>query len=75
MQLLVFSSQVRNLLAKLFRLRIVFPQLFFHLIQKTVYVLCAVAAEVFLKLHRTDILRSQHSHFLPLLLILKKFDD
>ena len=74
-QLLVFSSQVRNLLAKLFRLRIVFPQLFFHLIQKTVYVLCAVAAEVFLKLHRTDILRSQHSHFLPLLLILKKFDD
>ena len=30
-QLLVFSSQIRNLLAKLFRLCIVLLQLFFHL--------------------------------------------
>ena len=28
-------------------------------------ILCTVAAEVFFKLYRADILRSQHSYFLP----------
>ena len=54
---------------------IVLLQLLLDLVQKTIHVLCTVAAEVFFKLYRADILRSQHSHFLPLLLILKKFDD
>ena len=57
MQALVFRRQICDLLAELLRLRIILLQLLLDLVQKTVYVLRAVAAEVFFKLHGADILR------------------
>ena len=47
MQALVFRRQICDLLAELLRLRIILLQLLLDLVQKTVYVLRAVAAEVF----------------------------
>ena len=65
LELLVLCGQISDLLAQLLCLRIVLLQLLLDLVQKTIHVLCTVAAEVFFKLYRADILRSQHSHFLP----------
>ena len=65
-KLLVLGSQIGDLFPKLLHLCIIAVELFLDLVQKTVHVLCAVAAEVLLELHRTYILRSQHSNFLPL---------
>ena len=65
LELLVLCGQICDLFAQLLCLRIVLLQLLLDLVQKTIHVLCTVAAEVFFKLYRADILRSQHSHFLP----------
>ena len=65
LELLVLCGQISDLLAQLLCLRIVLLQLLLDLVQKTIHVLCTVAAEVFFKLYRADILRGQHSHFLP----------
>ena len=65
LELLILCGQISDLFAQLLCLRIVLLQLLLDLVQKTIHVLCTVAAEVFFKLYRADILRGQHSHFLP----------
>ena len=63
---MMVGREIGDLFPKLLHLCIIAVELFLDLVQKTVHVLCAVAAEVLLELHRTYILRSQHSNFLPL---------
>ena len=44
---------------------IVLPELLFDLIQETVHLFGAIAAEIFFKLNVAHVLRGQHSSFLP----------
>ena len=65
METLVFRCQVCDLLAQLLGQGIVLPELLLDLIQETVHLFGAIAAEVFFKLNVAHVLRGQHSSFLP----------
>ena len=72
---LVLRRQIRDLLAKFLRQRIVLLELLFDSVQEAVHIFGAIAAEVFFKLNAAHVLRGQHSSFLLLSFILKKLDD